>query len=235
MPALTLPEFVAKWQRVELRERQAAQEHFIDLCNVLQHPTPAEADPEGSEFTFERGVSKIGGGDGWADVWKRGYLGWEYKGKHKDLDDAYRQLLQYREDLENPPLLVTCDLERFEVHTNFTNTPPVVYRFSLPDLLKCEPTAECARPPIRCSPSNLFRSVLAKAGANNAGGDRSCGRSLFRASENLRDRGVDPESGAHFLMRLLFCLFAEDVGLLPEQLFTQIVKNSIGQPGAVRE
>ena len=48
----------------------------------------------------------------------RGFFAWEYKGKHKDLLAAYRQLLQYREDLENPPLLVVCDLDRFEVHTN---------------------------------------------------------------------------------------------------------------------
>ena len=50
------------------------------------------------------------------------FSAWEYKGKHKDLNAAYQQLLQYREGLENPPLLVVCDLDRFEVHTNYTNT-----------------------------------------------------------------------------------------------------------------
>jgi hypothetical protein len=35
-------------------ERQAAQEHFIDLCRVLGEPTPNEAiDPDG--YTFEKG------------------------------------------------------------------------------------------------------------------------------------------------------------------------------------
>ena len=32
------------------------------------------------------------------------------------------------------------------------------------------------------------------------------------------------EQLAHFLVRLLFALFAEDMGLLPEELFTQIVR-----------
>ena len=63
------------------------------------------------------------GGDGFADVWRRGYFAWEYKGKRKDLGAAYTQLLQYREALDNPPLLVVCDLDRFEVHTNFMKSP----------------------------------------------------------------------------------------------------------------
>src|SRR5262249_32019078 len=136
---ISLPEFVSKWQKVQLTERAAAQEHFLDICELFKHPKPAQYDPEGEEFTFERGVSKTGGGDGWADVWHRGYFGWEYKGKHKDLAEAYKQLLLYREDLENPPLLVTCDLDRFEIHTNFTNTPPVIYKFKLVDLLTNTP------------------------------------------------------------------------------------------------
>jgi type II restriction/modification system DNA methylase subunit YeeA len=81
-------------------------------------------------------------------VWKRGYFGWEYKGKHKDLKAAYLQLNNYREDLVNPPLLVVCDQNLFEVHTNFTGTRPHVYRFTLDDLLSNVPTASCALPPL---------------------------------------------------------------------------------------
>ena len=57
---------------------------------------------------LEKGVKKTEGGDGWADVWMRDHFGWEYKGKHKDLNAAYDQLLQYREALENPPKLDSC-------------------------------------------------------------------------------------------------------------------------------
>jgi hypothetical protein len=45
-------EFIAKWRRVELKERSAAQEHFLALCRMLGHPTPAEADPTGESFCF---------------------------------------------------------------------------------------------------------------------------------------------------------------------------------------
>ena len=41
--------------------------------------------PAGTSFTFEAGVAKLKGGQGWADVWKRGFFTWEYKGKHADL------------------------------------------------------------------------------------------------------------------------------------------------------
>ena len=130
---LTPSEFAAKWARNTRTERAAAQEHFIDLCRMLDYPTPNEADPTGDWYAFEKGADKTEGGDGFADVWKRAHFGWEYKRKKKDLREAYQQLLQYREALENPPLLVVCDMDRFQVHTNFTNTVKTVYTFTLAD------------------------------------------------------------------------------------------------------
>lgn len=41
---MTPQQFIDKWSRVDRTERQAAQEHFIDLCRVLGEPTPNEAD-----------------------------------------------------------------------------------------------------------------------------------------------------------------------------------------------
>src|SRR5919199_5430842 len=146
--ALSLPAFVAKWTASTRTERAAAQEHFIDLCRLLDQPTPNEADPTGDFYALEKGAGKASGGDGFADVWRRGHFARECKGKHKDLKAAYQQLLQYREDLENPPLLVVCDLDRFEVHTNYTGTPKRVFAFKLSDLLANEPTPTCALPPL---------------------------------------------------------------------------------------
>src|SRR6058998_3319032 len=132
---LTAAEFAAKWSGSTRTERAASHEHFIDLCRMIAVATPNEADPTGADYAFEKGAEKTAGGDGFADVWRRGFFAWEYKGKKKDLAAAYEQLLRYREALDNPPLLVVCDLDRFEVHTNFTNTPAVVHPFALTDLL----------------------------------------------------------------------------------------------------
>ena len=62
---VTPHQFVAKWRRVSLTERSACQQHFLDLCDLLDQPKPAAADPEGAWYTFERGVRKTGGGHGW--------------------------------------------------------------------------------------------------------------------------------------------------------------------------
>ena len=126
--------FIAKWRASELTERSAAQSHFIDLCNLLDEPTPTDADPAGERYTFERGARKDTGGDGWADVWKRGCFAWEYKGKHKNLDTAFNQLRQYALALENPPLLIVSDMVRFRIRTNWTNCVSVLHEFKLDDL-----------------------------------------------------------------------------------------------------
>ena len=107
---MTPAQFVAKWSPVELSERAASHEHFLDLCRLLGQPTPAEHDATGAEYTFEKGVAVTDGaslgakGDfGYADVWWRSKFAWEYKrkGKYKDLTEAYRQICQYREGLQS--------------------------------------------------------------------------------------------------------------------------------------
>ncbi len=126
---MTPSEFAAKWRGVTTGERASAQSHFGDLCRMLGEPTPTDADPTGSWYAFEKGAEKLGGGDGFADVWKEGFFAWEYKGKRKDLKAAYLQLVGYKDALENPPLLVVSDLERIEVRTNFTGlSPKTVHR-----------------------------------------------------------------------------------------------------------
>jgi hypothetical protein len=104
------------------------------LCAMLGVEAPAEADPDGAWYCFERGAKKTTGGKGWADVWKRDHFGWEYKGKGKDLDAAYAQLQQYAVALANPPLLIVCDLVHFRIHTNWTNTVSVVRTITLDEL-----------------------------------------------------------------------------------------------------
>jgi len=92
----TIQQFQARWRGIALTERAASQSHFIDLCRALVVPTPVEADPTGQTYAFEKGAEKLGGAKGFADVWFRGHFAWEYKGHHKDLDAAYRQLVGYR-------------------------------------------------------------------------------------------------------------------------------------------
>ena len=47
-----------------------------NLCELFDQAKPAEVDPAGDFFTFEKGATKKDGSDGWADVWKRGDFAW---------------------------------------------------------------------------------------------------------------------------------------------------------------
>lgn len=223
MPPLSLLDFVERWKASTLSERAAAHSHFIDLCEVLGHPHPAAADQTGNDFTFEKHVSTLEDGKGFADVWKRGFFGWEYKGKHKNLNAAYAQLVRYQGDLENPPLLVTCDQERFEVHTNFTGTRPLVYNFTLSDLLTATPTPNCALPPLEVLRAAFTNPELLRPEAAQVRVTEHVAAEFAKLADNLEQRGVNPEHAAHFLMRLLFCLFADSIDLLPNHLFRQMI------------
>jgi rubrerythrin len=127
-------DFIAKWRAADLTERAAAQSHFCELCELLGEETPTNADPKGESYAFEKGATKTTGGEGWADVWKRGCFGWEYKSRRKDLRAAFAQLQRYAPALENPSLLVVCDLARFEIHSKWTNTASHTYEIELDDL-----------------------------------------------------------------------------------------------------
>lgn len=223
MPSLSLPEFVERWKTSTLTERAAAQSHFIDLCEVLGQPHPAAVDQKGDTFTFEKHVATPEDGKGFADVWKRGFFGWEYKGKHKSLSAAYMQLVRYQGDLENPPLLITCDQERFEVHTNFTGIRPLIYSFTLSDLLSPKPTPNCALPPLEVLRAAFTNPELLRPEAAQVRVTEHVAEEFAKLADSLEQRGVNPQRAAHFLMRLLFCLFADSIDLLPDHLFRQMI------------
>ena len=219
---MNAPEFIAKWSKVDLTERSAAQQHFLDLCELVGHPKPAAADPTGESFTFEKGASKQGGGDGWADVWKKDFFGWEYKGRHKDLAAAYNQLLEYRADLQNPPLLVVCDMDIIRVHTNFNNAPTRTHEITLATL--DQPRSLEILNAVFHAPDKLRPGVTSQAITEKASGH------FADIATSMRNRGLEPQAVAHFLVRVVFCLFAEDVGLLERGLFTRIFKGAGNDP-----
>ncbi len=61
---MNLLEFIQRWQRSTRTERSGAQEHFLDLCALVGHQTPAQLDPNGDFFTFEKGLAKSSGKQG---------------------------------------------------------------------------------------------------------------------------------------------------------------------------
>jgi type II restriction/modification system DNA methylase subunit YeeA len=218
---MTPEQFVAKWQASARNERAAAQEHFIDLCALLGEPTP-NSDPDGSTYAFEKGATKATGGEGWADVWRRGCFAWEYKGRHRDLEAAHRQLLQYAGALGNPPLLVVSDIARIVVRTNWTDT--VTERR---EILLDELTDPAVRHWLKCVFSEPDRLRPAKTRAALTG---QAAGAFAELAQLLRGRGHDPQAVAHFVNRLVFCLFADDVKLLPDGMFGKLLTRGKRRP-----
>ena len=215
-------EFIAKWRASELKESSAAHEHFIDLCRLLGEPTPAQDDPSGTRYCFERGARKDTGGRGWADVWKRHCFAWEYKGKHKDLDAAFNQLRQYALALENPPLLIVSDMARFRIYTNWTNSVSVRHEFALEDLADAavrDKLKWAMSDPERLRPGESRQALTERAAT-----------AFAALAQALRARGHDPQQVAHFINRLVFCMFAEDVGLLSNEMFTRMLEHARRRP-----
>ena len=219
---MTPGEFIAKWRASELKESSASQEHFIDLCRLLGESTPAEADPVGDRYCFERGARKDTGGDGWADVWKLHHFAWEYKGKHANLDAAFKQLRQYALALENPPLLIVSDMARFRIRTNWTNSVSRTHEFELEELADAATRDKLKwvmSDPDRLKPGETRQELTERAASTFA-----------KLAHSLRERGHDPQAVAHFVNRLVFCMFAEDVGLLADNMFTRMLEHAWSHP-----
>lgn len=217
--SLTIPEFQAKWRNTALTERSAAQSHFNDLCSLVGAPTPSSVDQDGSTYSFERRVRKLDGKIGFADVWRKEHFVWEYKAPGANLSKAFDQILYYRDDLENPPLLIVSDIKSIAIRTNFNNTPPATHEISIDDLAdpaKFEILRFAFFSPQRLRPAVTVDEVSVLAADNFAS-----------LAGQLERRGTDPRRTAHFLVQVLFCLFAEDVGLLERKLFTELLEHCV--------
>lgn len=219
---MTPHDFLKKWRNVELKERSASQSHFNDLCTLLGVLDPVSADPKGVSFTFEKGANKTSGGNGWADVWRRGCFGWEYKGRHANLDKAYAQLLQYSVALENPPLLIVSDMNRIVIRTNWTNSVQETHEIELDDL-----TDGAVRDRLKAAFLDPDQFMPAKSRQDLT---EESAREFASIAQRLRERGQDAHRVAHFVNQLVFCMFAEDVGLLPDNLFNKMLTASRLRP-----
>ena len=214
---MTARHFAERWSNAGFGERQGAQPFFIDLCAVVGHPTPA-AYGEPEKFTFEKSVP-----GGFADAYFEEHFGWEFKGQDAQLDSAFDQLLRYQVHLKTPPLLIVSSFQTIRVQTNFPGMETARYDVSIgeleqPDRLELVRDAFFA--PHRFQ--ERLRSVDAVTRET---------ASLFQSIvEDMESRNEDPERLARYLNQLVFCLYSEDAGLLPDGLFSRIVTQHYRDP-----
>lgn len=211
-------DFITKWKDSPLSERAGSQAFFLDLCTMLKVDPPNDPD----NYCFERGATRTGAGHGWADVWKRGHFGWENKGPGGDLSGALRQLMTYALALDNPPLLVVSNRAITQIHTHFTGAPSEVYTIRLEDIGTPENLQRLRwlfTDPEKFRPGRTVLDITKDAAGRFA-----------EIAKSMTDRGHEPDKVAHFLIQCLFCMFAEDIGLLPKKLFERVIAKRQGDP-----
>jgi hypothetical protein len=136
-------------------------------------------------------------------------------------------------DEDPPPFLLVVDVgHTFELFADFTQKgkaylpfpDPTSHRFRLDDL---------ARPEIR----ERLRSIWLDPASLNpalhaAAVTREVSAHLAELAKSFEGEGHDPKGVADFLARSLFCMFAEDVGLLPKDSFSRLLDEIRGDAGA---
>ena len=130
-------------------------------------------------------------------------------------------MLLYRESLGNPPLLITSDIRNIIVHTNFTNTIKKVYQIDFSRLLNAdglEILKNAFYNPEALKPDRTQEQVT-KATADTF-------IEVANSIQQWADKNHETDHSeriSHFIIRLLFSLFAQDMGLLPNGLITSMV------------
>ena len=101
-------------------------------------------------------------------------------------------------------MLVTSDIERITIRTNWTNAVSERHEVRLEEIadpIRLGLLKSVFADPERLRPGTTRAALTAKAAADFA-----------ELAGRLRSRGNDPQGVAHFVNRLVFCLFADDVG-----------------------
>ncbi|MFN4252132.1 class I SAM-dependent DNA methyltransferase [Deinococcus sp.] len=232
-------EFAAKWRAraPTVTEEQAYQEHYADVARLVGGPVPGQAGaPHG--LTFQAGVSKVGTTDfGKADVYLPGHFIWEAKraqktadARAKKLGEALAQAMLYAYDLGSPPLIVVTDFVEIRVHTLFNGTMPRTFRITLDDIEHnqvLEGTSLRALDVLRFvfhAPAELDPRLTRERMTTEATGQ------VGAVARAMVKRGHDRPAVAHFMLRVVFAMFAEDIGLLKDRLLTAVLERSVTKP-----
>ena len=251
---MTAAEFKKKWSRYQGKESAAYQEHFIDLCRLLGQPTPAEADPSGNDFfCFQKRVVKDAEfldlerpgprrpqpSAALPTCGRRTVSAGNTRARRRASTKPTSNFCATARRSYNPPLLVVCDFDRYIIRTNFNGTVQETHEFTndqidrpenlrmlraafeSPDFLKPQrTTAQVTEKLAENSPRSPAPCTSAKAPNWPTPSTRA--EVTVAQRKNLRI--------ARFLNRLIFCFFAEDTGLLPKKLFSDLAKTALDDP-----
>lgn len=251
MSGVDLQAFVEKWTASGASERANKDQFLIEFCEALgvPRPNPTTGNSDKDVYVFEKDAPVLNEGGSTSvkkiDLYKAGHFILEAKqgseagakklgtakrntyGWNQAMNDAFGQAVGYARSFDEPePFIVVCDIGYcFELYSNFAGDwqyrsfPNAQQkRIYLKDLPKNPALVERLKlvftDPHSLDPAKHAAKVTRKVAAH-----------LAELAKRLEAAGHHQVSVAKFLMRCLFTMFAEDVGLLPGHLFTEYLKN----------
>jgi len=185
--------FADEWQHAhyEKGETQSFYNEFFEVFGV-RRKTVAQ---------YEHAVTKLTGTQGFVDLFWPGTLLVEQKSKGRDLDAAYAQAMDYAAALksdQHPRHILTCDFQSFELHdlgeretTSFTlaDLPKHVERFGF--ILGIQRRKFRDQDPVNIKAAELVGLL----------------------HDEIKASGYTGHKLEQFLVRIVFCLFADDTGI----------------------
>ncbi|MCJ8168505.1 class I SAM-dependent DNA methyltransferase [Atopomonas sediminilitoris] len=245
-----LDTFLARWKDAGGTERANYQLFLTELCSLLGLPLPEPAgdDTRDNAYVFERRVvinqPDGSSNNGFIDLYKRGSFVLEAKQTGKTLDSsgwdkamlkAHNQADQYARALPaeegRPPFILVVDVGRnIELYAEFSRSGATYtpypdsrsHRIRLEDLRKEDVRERLSAvwlDPLSLDPARRSAKVT-----------REIADQLAKLAKSLEAAGHSPQLVSSFLMRALFTMFAEDVGLLPERGFTELLQRLKNKP-----
>ena len=199
--------FSKRWKDAS-DEKSEAQSFLRDFLAVFG------VDDAAAVGTFEEKALRESG-RGWMDYFWPKQIAIEMKSKGKDLNTAYDQLKDYvlhlsAEDM--PDLLMVCDFENIVLYRRTTATKK---QFKTKDLHKH----------VRLF-SNLAGYETTREFQDELGVNVKAAEKMAQLHDALKQYGYDGHYLEVYLVRLLFCLFADDTGIFPKQIFLNYLQNS---------
>jgi hypothetical protein len=200
--------FSKRWKDAHNEEAQA-QSFETSLLHVFGVDDPERLGD------FEYKVPLSDGHNGYIDYLWKSKIAIEFKSRGKDLEAAYRQLQNYLQHLpeeEIPDLQMVCDFENMILYRRSTKE---CWRFKTKDLRKhIKRFADVAGYKTQRITENQVE-VNVKAAEKMA-----------RLHDALKEHGYEGHELEVYLVRLLFCLFADDTGIFSKDAFINYIENS---------
>ena len=200
--------FSKRWKDAQNEEAQA-QAFELDFLRVF-----GVDDPE-ALGDFEYKVPLSGGKTGYIDYLWKGKLAIEMKSRGKDLTLAFNQLQNYMKHLpedEIPDLWMVCDFENIRLYRRSTNE---IWNFKTKDLRKHIKRF-----------AHIAGYETERSRADQVEVNVKAAEKMARLHDALKSHGYEGHDLEVYLVRLLFCLFADDTGIFPQDSLLLYLENS---------